>query len=327
MDGVRRPIHCYMAFLENQPLSSALEARALNNATRYWRKFPAGWSYDNPYVCGKPWTSRIAEAVLIHLTASAQLPSPLPEEQVEAKIAGVGELKSVRLLTQLSAGGSLHDYYAGPGRSFVRFVAPSQEQLDAPTGGGATIASAWGANHSLIPARFAPSTDRTGFWVVHTSAKGGEAFISLPDELVIQAEWLAEPGGREAAVERAVAVEKPHRPIHVWFGGGDAAWGPGQTTWRRSDNAADAVKGSWINLDDAIGYVAMSSASDEGRSVGLARSDKAKPVEAASRAGWADESIRGPVHLPRPGSPGHRPRQNRSRSPGSAGSWKSGLVS
>ena len=154
-------IHCYMAFLENQPLSSALEARALNNATRYWREFPAGWSYDNPYVCGKPWTSRIAEAVLIHLTAAAQLPSPLPDEQIDAKLVGVSELKSVRLLTQLGRRQSAATTIPGLGGLIVRFVAPARNSwMLLPLGTNYRIAL--GNKPFLDTARFAPSTDRTG---------------------------------------------------------------------------------------------------------------------------------------------------------------------
>lgn len=255
-------VHSYMAFLENSPLSAALETRALRKATSYWREFPAGWSYDNPYVCGKPWTPRIAEAVLLHLTASGQMPAPLPDEQVNAKLTGVREVKSVRLLTQMSPGGSLRSYYAGPGRSIVRFVTPAQNSwmlLPLGTNYGSPTGDRPPKNAGEMRSEYGVDW----FWVVRTSAKGGEAFISLPDETVIDLQLQGEGDKPGAAVERAIGVEKPHRPIHVWFDGGGGAWKPGRTAWSRTDGSVDTVaRSKWINLDDAIGYVAVNDAAD-----------------------------------------------------------------
>ncbi len=255
-------VHCYLAFLERLPLASALESRALHTATGYWRESPADWSYDNPYVCGKPWTPRIAEAVLLHLTASERMPAPLPDEQVNAGLVGIGELKSVRLLTQHSAAGSFRSFYAGPGRSPVRFIAPARNSwMLLPVGTNYT-----GPVSAQPPGESGEIHSEHGtdwFWVVRTSSKGGEAFISLPDEIVVYLELQA--GGDEAGrtIERTIAVEKPHRPIRVWFDDGEAAWEPGRTAWHRADAPLDpVVPGNWVNLDDAIGYVAVNAAAD-----------------------------------------------------------------
>ena len=80
----------YVALLERSSLAAALEEQSLKNADALWTEFPPQFGYANPYVCGKAWTPRIADIVLLHLLLPPP-PEPSAAAEVEAKLRGASE--------------------------------------------------------------------------------------------------------------------------------------------------------------------------------------------------------------------------------------------
>ncbi|MBN1490261.1 MAG: hypothetical protein JXA69_10110 [Phycisphaerae bacterium] len=248
-------LHAYMACLEHHPLASSLEERALRNATRYWRAFPEGFEYDNRYVCGKPWTSRIADAVLMHAVGPG-LPEAVSDAECTRELQGTFGVKSTRLLTQHSAGGSLRSFCKTKPDAWVRFVAPSAETwIMLPLASnyrGQIDGKAILGTHDIHSDR-----GKDWFWVARQDASSGlaEAFVSLPDELVLFAEYAladALPAGK--VVENLIGIEKPHRDLKVHFEGGAAEYKCGTPQWTRSDGAEGlALPGQWVSLDGRMG--------------------------------------------------------------------------
>jgi hypothetical protein len=98
------------------------------------------------------------------------------------------------------------------------------------------------------------------FSVLRSYPNGGqEAFVSLPDEIVITMNDLPAAALKGAkTVDSFVAIEKPHQTFKTYFQGGDASYRYGQKQWDRSDHGADLeLKTSWVNLADSIGYVGV----------------------------------------------------------------------
>ena len=251
-------LHAYLGLMEQHQLAYTLEAQALRNAIRYWRSFPEGFNYDNPYVCGRAWTSRIADAVLLHVTCPRQRPQPLTDEAVTSQLCGTSELESAQLVTHYSSDGSFRSYGRGRGPLWVRFVAPRTDSwMLLPTGLN------FGASDDGKPlfqgGRVHSSRGRDWFCVVRHNEGGdaAEAFVSLPDEFIVFVERLPAAIFADAAqVENAVTIEKPHCQFALYFDGGTAVHEPGTETWHRNDEAGEpVVRGGWVNLQDRLGFV------------------------------------------------------------------------
>ena len=80
-------VHGFVALTQRSPLASALEEQALKESVSYWREFPENFSYANPYVCGRAWTPRIADIVLLHLLLPPP-PAPVSAADAEAQLQG-----------------------------------------------------------------------------------------------------------------------------------------------------------------------------------------------------------------------------------------------
>ncbi len=177
-------VHGYIALTESSPLASALEEQALREAVSYWRAFPEKFSYANPYVCGRAWTPRIADIVLLHLLLPPP-PAPLSPAQAEERLRGVTFKPDVNLLTQYSREGSFRSFYWGPGPT-VRHVEPRDNSwMMLPL----TIDYGVAMNGRPGPDAGATVAYRKGpdwFWAMRRDARGvQDAFISLPDEIVV----------------------------------------------------------------------------------------------------------------------------------------------
>jgi hypothetical protein len=107
-------VHGYVALLTGSTLASALERQSLKEAVSYWQTFPQNFEYDNPYVCGKAWTPRIADIVLLHLL-SPPSPKPMARAEVESRLQGAHQKQDVNLLSQYSNAGSFRSFFWGPG--------------------------------------------------------------------------------------------------------------------------------------------------------------------------------------------------------------------
>lgn len=258
-------IHGYLAMLEQHPLAASLERRALQNALSLWRSFPAGFAYDNPYVCGKAWTSRIADAVLMHITCPDPLPQALPPAEADVALQGTSRLETPELLTHYAVSGSYASSCKGRGGVWVAFVAPREDawmvlpkagNYEARIGGKPIIQKA--------VTRWDKGLD--WFWVSRRKEATGsaEAFVSLPEGFAVYVQHLAAadvPAG--SSVENSIAVEKPHIPVTAYYSGGRAAWQPGEDHWKRSDERPEpAVPGKWLNLQDRIGLAVCSAGSE-----------------------------------------------------------------
>jgi hypothetical protein len=251
-------LHAYLGLLEQDSLAYTLEGQALENATAYWRSLPDGFSYENEYVCGKAWTSRIADVVLLHITWPGQRPEALSDRAVESRLQGTSELRSASLLTHYAKDGSLRSYCRGRGDRWVRFVAPRDDgwmllPLDRNYG-------AWANGEPLFEGgRVRSARGRDWFSVVRHDSEGtkGEAFVSLPGGYVlfierISAEHLAGLG----IVDNAISVEEPHCRLAMYSDDGQATWQPGDAAWSRDDGAEGrAVSGNWVNAHDRVGLV------------------------------------------------------------------------
>ncbi len=251
-------LHAYLGLMDQHRLAYSLEAQALRNAVRYWRSFPEGFSYDNEYVCGKAWTSRIADAVLLHVTCPQTRPNPLSEEMVESQVRGTFELKSAQLLTHYGADGSFRSYGRGRSPAWVRFVAPWADSWMLLPREGNLGGSADGK--PLLQGRQVHSSKgEDWFWVVRHDQDGhaAEAFISLPDEFIVFLERVSADRLTDVTmVENRIAVEKPHCRFVAHFEQGASVYEPGEKNWQGDDGiAGPVVSGEWVNLQDRIGFV------------------------------------------------------------------------
>lgn len=249
-------VHGFIALTEKSPLASALEEHALRNAASIWDSFPKDFAYENPYVCGKPWTPRIADIVLLHLLLPS-LPDPIPADQAEQSLQGAHQKEAVNLLTQYSLNGSFRSYYWGPG--------PTVRQIE-PTNGGWMMLPVVSNYDNIIDghgiARVKPEVfSKKGvdwFWVLTLSdTETAEAFISLPNEIVVM--MHAVPASLLAGAKtlsNGVTIERPHSALDIFFDGGHAAYRYGREQWVRSDGNADLMlKTDWVNFENEMGYV------------------------------------------------------------------------
>jgi hypothetical protein len=267
-------VHGYVALLESSPLASALEEQSLREAVSYWREFPPKFGYANPYVCGKAWTPRIADIVLLHLLLPPP-PPPVSTAEVEAKLRGAHQKTDVNLLTHYSREGSFRSVYWGPGPT-VRHIEPRDNSwmlLPLTPDYGVALD---GKPAPEAGAKMYSQKGADWFWTLRRDARGvHEVFVSLPEEIVVvmsAAPLAALKAARK--VDSLVAVEKPHKTFTVFYHGGKASFHYGQKTWDRSDQAGGSqtpkrsageeliLKTSWVNLADSIGYVSLTLSPD-----------------------------------------------------------------
>jgi hypothetical protein len=249
-------VHGYVALMHSSPLAAELEEESLREAVSYWRVFPPNFGYATPYVCGKAWTPRIADVLLLHLLMPSP-PAPVSAEEAEAKLRGAHQKQDVNLLTQYSREGSFRSVYWGPGPT-VRHVEPRDDAwMMLPL----TIDYGVAINGKPLPDAGAKVTCRKGgdwFWTMRHDARGiGDAFISLPDEMVVTLAAVPAAALKGAhTVDSVVGVEKPHKTFTIFYRGGAATIRYGEKAWERSDKFdGRAVESSWINLADRMGYV------------------------------------------------------------------------
>lgn len=249
-------VHAYIALLEQHPAASSLAEQALNNAIRHWRAMPGDFNYDNPYCCGKAWTSRLADMVLMHACAPVEPPEPMAPADVERKLAGTFELKSARLLTHYSAAGSFRSYYWGAGKSSVGFVEPRElSHVVLPLGVNyrPMIDGKLLIDKAEVTYHRAPD----GFWAIGRTAAGTEAFISQSDEVVL---YIADVARADAPVRQSIAIEKPYARVELIHAGGTIIGVQGSDSWRSTDGVtAERLQGRWMNIDNRIGYVLLSA--------------------------------------------------------------------
>jgi hypothetical protein len=256
-------IHGYVALMHSSPLAAELEEQSLREACTYWRVFPEKFGYANPYVCGKAWTPRIADIMLLHLLMTSP-PTPVSAEEAEAKLRGAHQKRDVNLITQYSRDGSFRSFYWGPGPT-VRHVEPRDDawmMLPLSINYGVAINGRPGSDAG------AKVTCRKGadwFWALRHDARGvDDAFISLPDEMVIalaSAPAAAIKGAR--TMDSFVGVEKPHKGFTIFYRGDEATFHYGQEAWKRPDKTVGrAVESNWINLADCMGYVVLNPSGD-----------------------------------------------------------------
>jgi hypothetical protein len=251
-------VHGFVALLKSSPLASALEQQSLGEAAARWQEFPDKFEYDNPYVCGKAWTPRIADIVLLHLL-SPPSPKPMRAAEVEAKLAGAHQKQNVNLRSEYSKAGSFRSFFWGPG-PVVRHLEPRQNEWMLLPLSGNYHAAINGKPMSESGAKTVSGKGADWFWVLRSYPQGGhEAFISLPDEIVVMMTSLPGAVLKDAkTLDSFVGVEKPHQTFVIHYEGGRATYHYGQPHWDRSDNAADLdLNTSWMNLADSIGYVTV----------------------------------------------------------------------
>jgi hypothetical protein len=260
-------VHGYVGLLKGSPLGLALEEETLREAAARWQEFPDGFEYDNAYVCGKAWTPRIADIVLLHLL-SPPSPKPMRAADVEATLAGAHQKQDVNLLSEYSKAGSFRSFFWGPG-PVVRYLEPREnEWMLLPLSSNYHPA----INGKAMPESGAKTFSGKGadwFWVLRSYINGEqEAFISLPDEIVIMMTSLPGAVLKDAkTLDSFVAVEKPHQTFKIHYEGGSATYRYGQVQWDRSDKATDLdLNTSWVNLADSIGYATVNLTPD---SVGM----------------------------------------------------------
>ena len=250
-------LHGYIGLMEHDDLAYSLEGQAIRNATRLWRSFPEGFHYANEYVCGKAWTSRIADAVLLHVACELPRPRALGPDETDARLEGTSRLRSADLLTQTSAGGSLRSYARGQGAAWVAFVAPRADPwlvLPLQSNYGVSV----GGKRLLAGGRVRSGKGRDWFWVVRHSVEGGaaEALVSLPEDAVLFMERSSAASlGGATAVENAVAVERPHCATTIRYAGGRATYTPGDEAWLPHGAPDDPGGASWVNVQSRFGVV------------------------------------------------------------------------
>jgi hypothetical protein len=251
-------VHGYVALLKSSPFAAALEEESLRQATARWDEFPPDFEYDNRYVCGKPWTPRIADIVLLHLLLPPA-PKPMPKAEVEAKLIGAHQKQDVNLLSQYSRAGSFRSFFWGPG-PVVRYIEPGNNCWMLLPLSANYRPSINGKPSSEAGAKTVSDKGADWFWVLRSYTNGEhEAFVSLPDETVILMSSLPAAALKNAkTLDSFVATEKPHKKFDIYYAAGRATYRYGDSQWHRSDNAAGLdVSSTWINLDDSIGYVTV----------------------------------------------------------------------
>lgn len=260
-------VHGFIALTESSPLASELEEQSLRTAVAYWRAFPEKFGYANPYVCGKAWTPRIADIVLLHLLSPPA--APLSASQAEARLRGVHIRPDVNLLTHYSREGSFRSFYFGPGPT-VRHVEPRDNawmMLPLTPDYGVTINGKAGTDAG------AKVTFRKGddwFWTMRRDTRGvDEAFVSLPDEMVVSV--ISVPASALKGVKKLdcmVGVEKPHTTFSIFYDGEEWSFRYGQKAWDRPVLiGGPAILNEWINLADCMGYVVVNLSAGESRMV------------------------------------------------------------
>lgn len=249
----------YIALTESSPLAAKLEEQSLRASDAYWRAFPPNFSYANPYVCGKAWTPRIADIVLLHLLLPPA-PEPVSAAKVEEQLRGVTLKPDVNLLTQYSREGSFRSFYWGPGPT-VRHVEPRDKAwMMLPLSVDYGVAIDGKPEPDGAPGRkLGEFTFRKGpdwFWAMRRDARGvNDAFVSLPGEMVVALATVPASALKGAkTVDVMAAVEKPHEKFAVYYQDGQATYRYGQDAW--------TVQGQWVNLADCMGYVALTLSAD-----------------------------------------------------------------
>ncbi len=256
-------VHGFLALMERSPLASALEEQSLKQSVSYWREFPERFSYANPYVCGRAWTPRIADIVLLHLLMPPP-PAPLSPAEAEARLQGAHERPNVHLLTEYSREGSFRSFYCGPGPTVRHIEARDNAWMLLPL----TIDYGLAINGKPGPDAGAKVHSGKGadwFWALRHDARGvDDAFISLPDEIVVLMTAASAPVVKNARrVDSVVSIEKPHKSLDVYYQGGSATFRYGQRAWERSDKVAGRdFRSDWVNLADSIGYVVVDLSHD-----------------------------------------------------------------
>ena len=174
---------------------------------------------------------------------------------MEERLRGVTFKPNVNLLTQYSRAGSLRSFYWGPGPT-VRHVEPRDNawmMLPLTVDYGVAVDGKPG------PVAGAKVDFRKGadwFWTMRRDARGvDEAFISLPDEIVVALATVPASALKAArSVDIMAAVEKPHKTFNVFFHGGEVTYRYGQVAWE--------VQSGWVNLADSMGFVALTLSAD-----------------------------------------------------------------
>ncbi len=256
-------VHGYLALTESSPLASALEEQALQGAVCYWREFPEKFSYANPYVCGKAWTPRIADIVLLHLLSPLP-PDPIPAAKAEAQLQGACQKRDIQLLTHYSREGSFRSFYWGPGPTVRHIEAKDHAWMLLPltTNYGATIDGKLGPDAG---AKVFSSKGAEWFWVMRHHVRGEhEAFVSLPGEIVVMMAAVSGAALKNAQkMDSMVGLEKPHKMFTVFYQDGKATYRYGEKAWDRTDQVAGLeLRTKWINLADRIGYVVVNLSPD-----------------------------------------------------------------
>jgi hypothetical protein len=249
-------VHGFVALMKSSPLAAALEEQALREASSLWREFPENFEYDNPYVCGKAWTPRIADIVLLRLFSPPSV-KPMSAAAMESILAGAHQKQDVHLLSQYSKAGGFRSFFWGPGPVVRQVEARANPWMLLPLSGNYRAAingkPAFEAGAKTVSGKGAD-----WFWVMRSYTNGQqEAFVSLPDEIVVMMTSVPESALKGAkTVSSAFAIEKPHKTFTIHYEGGNATYHYGHSQWERSDNfAGQDLHTAWINLDDSIGYV------------------------------------------------------------------------
>jgi hypothetical protein len=258
-------IHAYLAMLEENNLAASLERRALHNAMSLWRAMPKDYAYENQYACGKAWTSRIADAVLMHIACPSAAPAPLPDAQVDSQLQGTMRLDTPELLTHFGRDGRYASCCKGKGDDWVCYAAPREDAwLFLPVASNYRACVKGKPVIGKAATRFGRGPD--WFWTVRQgeSGRSGEAFVSLPDGTAIYAQHVAAADlPKEGVVENSIAVEKSHVPLTIHYANGQARWQPGQPDWQLDASGAGLqVPGNWLNLYDRMGVVVASCSPD-----------------------------------------------------------------
>jgi hypothetical protein len=249
--------------MEQSPLATALEEQALEEAVSYWREFPKEFSYANPYVCGRAWTPRIADIVLLHLL-SPPPPEPVSAAQAEARLQGARQKHDVHLLTHYSRDASFRSFYWGPGPTVRHIEAKENPWLLLP------LTSNYGISidGKLGPDAGAKVFSRKGAdWfsaLRHDSRGAHEAFVSLPDEIVVMMAAMPRTACANARkLDSMVGLEKPHNTFTVYYQDGHATFRYGQEAWDRPDKVNGLqLRSQWVNLADSIGFVVVNFSQD-----------------------------------------------------------------
>ena len=234
--------------------------QALRRAACFWEEFSDKFHYDNKYVCGKAWTPRIADIVLLHLFSPTS-PEPLPAAEVEAKLQGVYQKQNINLLSHYSKAGSFRSFFWGPG-PVVRHIEPKDNAWMLLPLAQNYRALVIGKSRSDGGAKTISKKGDNWFWVLRSYRDGEhEAFISLPDETVVLMSSVPSKGAN--SVHSFVSTEKAHKTFTIYYQDGEATYHYGQKQWDRSDKGTGReLDTKWINLTDSIGYITVNLSQD-----------------------------------------------------------------